>query len=442
MDDECDAGRRDRSSSPVFRWYLVVLLMLIYASNMANRYALSSLVEPIKNDLGLSDSVIGLINGLAFSVFYAILAVPFTLVGDRTSRRWMLTASVTLYSVMIGVCGLAQNVANFVLARIGLAIGEAPTTPVSAAILGTLFPPEKLNLPMAVFSIGAVIGAALGFYFPALINETWNWRVALGFMAVPGLVLAIIFVLTVSDRHVMPSGFKPIRIDPAFFRELRVQLAEALVYAREHKTMRQLFFGTMLISIPIYGVSIWLPALIVRTHGLPNIDAAAMVAAAGAIGGGVGILSGGYLAQVLGKHDVRWHGWVLIALVALSIIPTALMLLGSGGTYLSVFVWLYFLTSQASTGPLFSIAQNIAAPAMKAVSFALFLLIYNLFGLGVGGQAIGILSDVMRSSGVGNDRALAYAMAICTIPALLASIYFFVRLSARIPQSYNAAVSP
>jgi predicted MFS family arabinose efflux permease len=405
---------------------VVLVLTAIYATNLADRYAVSSLAEAIKSELNLSDTQIGFVNGLGFSLFYAILGVPFAMLADRTSRRWVLIGSVWTYSTMIAVCGLAQNFWQFAAARIGLGIGEAPTTAVSQAILARLFPRDKLNVPMAVFSVGVSIGVAYGFYAPVAIAESMGWRGALMLMGVPGIVLAGIALLILRpDRQPgEPAVRQPDQ--PPFLRQLWTDLVFTLRHMWKQPALRWIMLGSTLVSPAIYGVSLWIPSFLSRSHGVTALQAGEMSAVFLGMGGAIGILAGGLTTDLLGRRDPRWHTWVSAIALTASAVPAIFLFAVETGPYLYACLFVKALLSNAFTGPMYSLVQALSPRKTSALSAAVLLMLFNIVGLGLGTQIIGLLSDAFASAGQPPPGALRNALLIASLPLVLGGICYFV----------------
>lgn len=424
-----------------YRWMVVLVLTAIYATNLADRYAVSSLAEAIKTDLQLSDTQLGFVNGLGFSLFYAILGVPFAMLADRTSRRWVVVGSVWTYSTMIALCGLAQNFWQFAAARIGLGVGEAPTTAVSQAILARLFPRDKLNVPMAVFSVGVSVGVAYGFYAPVAMAESLGWRAALMLMGVPGILLAFLALLLLrpdGQRRTAPSEAQLPR--SPFLSQLWSDFAHTVRHMWKQPALRWIMLGSTLVSPAIYGVSLWIPSFLSRTHGVTALQAGEMSAIFVGFGGAIGILAGGFASEILGRRDPRWHTWVSAIALAASAVPAVLLFAVPTGPYLYACLFAKALLSNAFTGPMYSLVQALSPQRTSALSAAVLLMLFNIVGLGLGTQIIGLLSDGFAGAGQAPSEALRSALLIASLPVVLGGICYFLA-AYHVERGYKAVES-
>ena len=176
------------------RWTIVALLLAVQIFANVDRQILNVLVEPVKAEFGLSDKVMGLLTGAAFSVFYAVLGVPLALLADRANRRNLIAAALAVWSAMTVVCGLATTALQLILARIGVAVGEAGAGPASQSIVSDLFAPKERALPMAMLAVGPNLGIMFGFVAGSLLAEMFGWRMAFIAVGVPGLLMALIIL--------------------------------------------------------------------------------------------------------------------------------------------------------------------------------------------------------------------------------------------------------
>ena len=179
--------------------YTVGLLTLIYTANYVDRQIVAILLQAIKTDMQLSDTQLGMLTGLAFGIFYATLGIPIAYLADRMSRKKIIIASLTLFSLMTYACGLAQNYVQLLLARIGVGVGEAGTSPPSHAMIADMYAPSDRATPLAVFALGINLGLFVAFIAGGWIADNYGWRTAIQVIALPGFVLAIIAWFTLQD---------------------------------------------------------------------------------------------------------------------------------------------------------------------------------------------------------------------------------------------------
>lgn len=185
--------------SRAYRRYVLGVLTAVYVSNYVDRQILAILLEPIKHTFQLSDTQLGFLSGISFAIFYATLGVPIAMWGDRGNRRGIIALATLVFSVMTAVCGLAQSFAQLALARIGVGIGEAGSSPPSHSIVADLYRPHERATALAIFALGVNIGILIGFMAGGWINEIFGWRAAFFVVGAPGLLLALLVRLTVRE---------------------------------------------------------------------------------------------------------------------------------------------------------------------------------------------------------------------------------------------------
>ena len=194
------------------RWYVLLVLTLVYALSIADRYVMSTLIEPIKADLKVSDSAIGFLTGVSLALFYVTAGLPLASLADRANRRTMIALALGAWSAMTALCGVAQNFWQLLLARIGVGVGEAGGTPPSTSLLSDYFPWRRRAFALSVYSIGASLGSMLGSS-AGYASDAWGWRTAFLLLGIPGLAFAILIRFTVREpqRGQLDEGPAPLK---------------------------------------------------------------------------------------------------------------------------------------------------------------------------------------------------------------------------------------
>ena len=390
------------------RGLTLALLTLVYFFSYMDRYILAILLEPIKADLHLSDTQLGLLSGLAFAIFYATLGLPVARLADKRNRRNIIAVALTLWSGMTAVCGLAGNFGQLLLARIGVGVGEAGSGPPSHSIIADLYPPEKRSGAMAIFSSGVVLGGSAGTIIGGAIAAAHGWRAAIMAVGLPGLVLAVIVrFLVVEPRRGQSDPAQATRRD-----EPMPSAWQAFTAMWANGTAFHLVMGVTITSMIGYAVSSFGPAFLQRTMGLSMKQIALTVAPVAAVLGTISGIGGGKLADWAGK---RWglHAqcW-LVALLKVFAFPCAIAfyLAPSQGVAIAAYM-LYLLFASSYLGPSFALIQGLAPIRMRAMWAAVTLLVINLIGLGLGPTLVGVLSDLIMPY-VGPQQSLRYALVI------------------------------
>ena len=409
MSDDVTAQARDMAPAPtdLGRWYVVVVLMVVYVFNFVDRQIISVLQEPMRIELGLSDTQLGLLQGLTFALFYVSMGIPLARWADVGVRRDVVALAVGVWSVMTALCGMAQNFMHLLVARIGVGIGEAGGSPPSHSIISDLFPPERRALPLAVYSSGITFGVFLAYVFGAWVSDQFGWRSVFIALGVPGIVLAILVRTTVTEpvrgRYDPPGAA---RHPPSVVSVIRTLFAS--------RTFVHVSLAAALHAFVGYGVSAFLVSFYVRTYGIP-IDSISTVAIPLGfiigIGGAIGSFSGGYLADRLGTRDRRWSMWVPAAANLLAV-PFGVMAIMSRDMTVSLTLYVLPLAfAYMYLGPTLATTHALVQPRMRALASAVLFFIINLIGLGFGPTIVGLISDALQPQY--GSESLRYAI-VCT----------------------------
>ena len=402
--------------SPAVRNYALGVLVVVYTFNFIDRQILSILLEPIKQDLGLSDSALGMLTGFAFALFYATLGIPIARFADRSNRRNLIAWALAIWSAMTAVSGLAQNFWHLLLARIGVGVGEAGCSPPAHSILADYFPTENRATALGIYSLGIPFGILFGFIAGGWLNEFFGWRVAFFIVGVPGLLLAILVRFTLREP---PRGMAEGRVAD----EEQPTIMETFRFLWSKRSFRHMAVGGGLTAFVGYGVITWVPSFLIRSYGMSTGDVGTYLGLILGIPGGIGIALGGYLADRYGSRDTRWYLWIVsVALIA----STPLFF----GVYLSstafaslMFLILPILLGNFYQATTFSQTQGLVSLRMRSVAAAVLLFILNMIGLGAGPQAIGILSDILQPSY--GDESLRYALLILSTVQIWAAYHYY-----------------
>jgi MFS family permease len=407
------------------RYYVLVLLWLAYAISIVDRYAMGILAEPIKRDLGLSDTMLGVLTGAVFGLFYATLAVPVARLADRGNRRNLISASIFLWSLCTIACGYAANAVQMGLARLFVGVGEAGSTPPAQSLIGDLFPEQERGRAVGIFASGANIGMILAFVLSGLISAAWGWRMAFVLLGLPGLLLAVVMMTTMREpvrgryNEALQSGDITDKTVPRFTDVPRLILA--------NRGLLHLMIGAMLAMTAVSVLMLWLPAYLIRAF---SVNEGQVGPALGLLFGGLGALGTvaiGWLSDRVGQHGLHRR-----ALLAASI--PSLMWPCVVGVFLSptfpIALALLALPSLLCTAPMamgWALMLSMVPAQTRATVAAFALLFTNIGGLVVGPVLVGWLSDSMAN----DDPAggLRSAMLLFSLTLVASAVHFV--LSAR-----------
>ncbi|UZK70799.1 MFS transporter [Sphingomonas sp. S1-29] len=390
-----------RPVTPAYRGLVLAMLLLVYIFNFLDRQILGILVQPIKADLGLSDTQLGALGGIAFAMLYSTLAIPLALIADRTSRSWVITGSLVVWSAFTALCGTATSFWQLFAYRLGVGVGEAGGVAPSYAMIADYFPPERRARALAIYSLGVPLGLAGGAILGGYIAATVDWRTAFIVVGVAGIVIAPIFRLVV--REPVRGGADGATAGPI----VRAPLGEVFAILARKPSFWLMGFAAGFSSMCGYGLAFWVPSVLVRSFDFALFDAALFIGTVLLIGGSTGVLVGGSLADRFGSRD-RGAYAKLPAVAWLVTVPffAAALLAPS-----PVVAWFLFLIPNGLNilwlGPVNTAVQGLVPAHMRATASASFLLINNLIGLGLGSWVMGAMSDAMTARF--GEEALRYS---------------------------------
>ena len=408
-----------------YRYVVLAMLVLTYTFNFLDRQILGILKEPIKRDLALTDTQLGLMGGLAFAMLYTTLAVPIAWLADRVSRTWIVTLALALWSGFTMLCGAATGFWSLFLSRVGVGFGEAGGVAPAYSLVSDYFPREQRARALAAYSFGIPLGSALGLVFGGLIAAYVDWRWAFFVVGGAGVLLAPVFKWVVRDpvRGAFDGAVDgavdgngrsaPVGAAPAFLTVVRTVLPKP--------TFWLLAIGAACASVCGYGVAFWLPSFFIRSFGLTLAQTSIYYGLIQFIGGVAGIWLGGAIADRLGKTH---RGAYALTPALCFLVGLPIFLLAMNTSHLGwAFVLFLVPTGLNLTwlGPVVTAVQHLAPASMRSTTSALFLLVNNLFGLAVGLWIFGYLSDLLAPTyGAESMRwAIYYGTSFYVLAAVL-----------------------
>ncbi len=401
-----------------YRFLVLFMLLLVYCLSYVDRQIIGILAVPIKADLQLTDTQLGLMGGFAFAIFYTSMGIPIARLADRHNRVRIITVALTLWSGFTAVCGLANGFWSLFLARLGVGVGEAGGVAPSFSIVSDYFPTEQRGRALAILTLALPIGSAIGLFIGGVLAAEYGWRTAFVVMGLIGIAVAPLFLLTVRE---------PVRgrLDPAPLAtaKLRPSFGDVLAHVRRKPSFWWLSIASAMASMLSYGLAFWLPAFIHRSRGLDLVQTSQFLAVITLVGGVIGIVAGGWLSDHLGRKNRAWYA--RIPSIAF-LIGMPFLLIGVSLTSLPMILAI-LLVPQAMgvlwTGPSVSAIQHLAPASMRATASSIYLFITNLVGLGVGTLAFGALSDALTAQY--GDDALRYSILICAVVLYPLAILFY-----------------
>lgn len=430
------SGNGSGTFNPTTSYTALFLLLLVYTSNYIDRQILAGLIEPIKDDLGISDTMVGFLTGGVFALFYSVLGIPMAAWADRGNRRNLIVWSLSIWSAMTALCGLAQNTLQLALARIGVGIGEAGSSPPSHSIISDLFPPDKRPFAMAIFSMGVNLGILFGFIFAGMIYEAfdYNWRPAFFVVGLPGLLLAVIvrFALKEPKRGLSEA----MQASTADQKPLAEGLKETVHYIVSQRALWQLFVGCTAVVTYGYIFVTWGTSFFIRSHGYSVKEATTLMGLLIGVGGGIGTLLCGYIANRLAIKKPAYLAWWVAAVTVVTLPFGVGTFLVSSPTLAAVLFGISAFAGAAYLGPSFAMAQNLVPVRMRSLVAGVFLFVINFIGYFLGPMGAGAISDAYREI-YGND-SLRYAL-LTVAPINIITVIFYYLAGKNLEEGYARA---
>ena len=388
-----------------YRYYVAWLLCGVYTISIMDRQLVAILVEPIRTEFALQDWHMGLLSGLAFALFYTTLGVPLARLADRNNRVSIMAVSLLVWSAFTGLTGIAKTFVHLLIARVGVAVGEAGCNPAAYSLIGDYFEARRRATALSIFQMGGYIGSFLGLLLGGWVGHTYGWRAAFLLVGLPGIGVALLMKLTLRE---LPRGFSdPVRAvvePPPVGKVVRDLLAKT--------SFVHLAFAAALHNFAVYGVGNWYAAFLMRSHGMNVAKAGTILAICTVIGGAAGTYIGGMLSDRLAtrRHDSRYYLWVP-ALSLLIGFPLSQGVLFFDDTRIVIALLSpVVMCSAAYLAPSITATYGLVGIRERALASAVLLFIINLIGLGLGPLLAGIASDQPRQMFL--ERGLTEAQAL------------------------------
>jgi MFS family permease len=402
--------------SQAYRRYVLAALTAVYTLHVVDRGLMILLLQPIKEDLQLTDTQLGFLTGIAFGLFYAVLGVPIARWADRGNRVTIASVAMGLWGLTVTGCLLVTNYFQLVIARVAAAIGEAGCKPPTYALVGDYFPQASERVrALAIYMAGGLLSNLLSFMVGGWIAERYGWRAAFFAMGIPALAMAVVFKLTIAEPRT--------RARSADLVQSTMPMRTVFAALWHHRSLRHLIVALILLYSMAFGLAPWYAAFLVRTHGMSMGVLGTWLGLIFGLSGLCGSLLGGYLASRWFSDNERGQ-MRLSAIMVAAVVPFFVAFLTLPQKYLALLALIpLVLVLSVFLGPAYALLQRLVADEMRATSMALIMLLVNLIGMGVGPQVVGILSDVLMPR-FGVD-SLRYAMLLVSFISLWASYHFW-----------------
>jgi len=385
---------------PGTRRIALILLSTIYAFGFIDRVLIALVAEQLKADFLLSDFEIGLLGGTAFAVINAFATIPVAFLAGRVSRKWITAAGLTIASAFTALCSLTGSFTQLLILRLGMAGGSAGTESPAHAMISDMYEANRRAGALSILMLGIPIASLVGSTLGGSLAEHYGWRTTFATIGLIGLGIALLGLALIQEP---PRSPQHERSDPDLLQVTGRPLNMFLMLVGD-PCLRHLLIGTCITGLAVFGVQTFLPAFFSRTHGLDAAEAGLVYGLLSGIGSFLGTLLGGYGAQILARTDRRWLvafpgvGAILGApIYALGLMQSEfaaafpIMLLGT------VFQFMIM-------GPAIAAIHNVMAPHHRAMGSAIFLLVMNFVGQGLGPPLAGFVSDLASASAFGSGN--------------------------------------
>jgi predicted MFS family arabinose efflux permease len=373
--------------SKAYRAWLLTILLLTNALNLADRQGIAVIAQAIKLDLKLTDAQMGVIQGLGFAIFYTLLGLPLARMAERMSRARIIAASLAIFGVMVSLCGSAQSFWRLLLFRVGVGVGDAGFGPPVASLIGDHYPRDRRASAMSIIWLGAPLGVVAGSTFAGWMAENVSWRAAFVGIGAPALIVALIAFLTLRDPprgmsdEIATSSGPP----PSMWEVLRFLLSK--------HSVRHTLIGCALAATAMNAIGQFLGQFFVRVYHMGFADAGRLLGLIAALAMSSGLALGGFGVDWASRFDQRWFVWGpaigLVLATPLFAIAFAAPVVAVGiGVLIAAHVVLFIYFT-----PTLAIAQNMVSANMRASSAFVVSVVLGLVGIGLGPTLIGVLSD-------------------------------------------------
>ena len=416
--------------------YALLMLTCIYIFNHIDRQLMAILIEPVKAEFGISDTGIGLLSGVTFAVFYGLFGFPLGRLSDRIGRKPVIAACCIAWSVMTMACGMAGSFLTLVLARIGVAVGEAGGTAPSVAMVAELYPPERRSTALSVLMLGSAFGAIFGLGLGGWLAQHYGWRFAFFVFGAPGIFLGLLLWLTVRSPKTAATPDAAVPAQRSLGTAIQEGWAKTLARLFQTPSFVWLVLTGGAWAIAGYAIGTWSPSFLIRSHGLSLQEAGVLVGVAGGIGATVGTLTCGILTDRMARRDPGWQiGVPLIATLVCIPFSLAFFLWPPGiafhiggfqvpTAFLFYSAFSFFGTWWAT--PCLGAISHLFAPKYLGQASSIFVMAMTMLGVGIGPLMTGMLSDYFTPS-LGTE-ALRYALAASVSMVVLSAVFLAMAL--------------
>lgn len=374
-----------QAPSTAERWYVLIVMSLVYALNIAARYVVTTVFEPIRLELHLTDGGAAFLTGVPLALFYVAFGIPIAWLADRSHRRNIIAASLVIWSGFTMFCGLSANYVQLLLARIGVGVGEAGGTPPSTSIVSDCFPADRRPMALSIFALGAPVGAWLGADLAGAVAQAHGWRAAFFALGAPGVLLGLLVYLTIREPRRGRLDAIDGEVKPSFMASLR--------FMWRQKAALHVIMASGVCCLWGWGLVWWTPTFLMRTYSLNIAQAGAVTGHVHLVGG---ILATAGAAWLMGRPsmvDPRRVLWTVGGVIGFATVPSFVGYWTHTLWLAKLMFWLYIPAIYFFIGPCMALVLNLAPSNMRSFFTAWSVLVGNVFNLIVAPQLVGFMSD-------------------------------------------------
>jgi MFS family permease len=402
-----------------YQHYVTGLLLVVYIFNQLDRAIFGFLMEPIKQEFGLSDTQLGFLLGPALVIFYAGLGIPIARWADRSHRVHIMCGAIVLWSTIVMLSAAVSRFWQLALARVGVGIGEAGFSAIAMSVIGDYHKTEEERTrALSNFLLAIPIAGVLSGLFAGWINEAYGWRAVFLAAGLPGILIAALMKFTVREPLRRPGPSLQIAGEPP-------SIAAVFAALWRQRTLRHLLIAQGLANIVVQAMG-WAPTYFIRAHGMSTGELGTWMAAIAGIGGVASIWLSGQLTSRYGAHDQRLRVWLMAAAAAL-VVPLAAFVVWSPSKELAlVGLLIAQLPMLFFVGPTSALVQDLSEASMRATMASIFILVQVLSGGVIGVQLVGVLSDLLRGLTLDDTAALRLSMTGVSLVGIWAGAHFWL----------------
>ncbi len=386
-------------SSPApssYRYFVAAILCVLYTLNFLDRQVLAILAQPVKLDLHLTDTQLGMLTGLLFALFYTTCGIPVAALADRYNRVRIVAIAAAVWSLFSAACGLASGFGSLALARIGVGAGEAGGSPPSYSIISDYFPPRQRGIGLAIYSLGVPFGTMAGAASGAWIASHYGWRIAFLVLGGVGLVLAPLLCFLIREPTRGRFDGVPALGGPA---EPPASLPEALRFFIRSPRLVLTSIAAGATALTIYAMLAWMPSFLIREKGMALAQIATHYSVVAGLAIGIGTGLGGYAADRLGSKRPAFYA-IVPGVACLGALPLLLLTIRAPGWPMTLaFLAGPYVLTNIYLAPALTVIQNNVPARHRSTAGAMFLFTLNIIGLGLGPLFVGSMSDYLAAHG-------------------------------------------